>query len=57
MIQYPINVTPQDMAVDASQNIIVRYTFQGDYLSENIIRVYDYVSGELAYTTFISQSS
>lgn len=57
MIQYPINVTPQDMAVDASQNIIVRYTFQGDYLSKNIIRIYDYDSGELAYTTFISSSS
>lgn len=57
MIQYPINVTPQDMAVDASQNIIVRYSFQGDYLSKNIIRIYDYDSGELAYTTFISPSS
>ena len=57
MIQYPINVTPQDMAVDASQNIIVRYTFQGDYLSKNIIRIYNYDSGELAYTTFISPSS
>lgn len=57
MIQYPINVTPQDMAVDASQNIIVRYTFQGDYLSKNIIRIYDYDSGELAYTTFLSPSS
>jgi len=57
MIQYPINVTPQDMAVDASQNIIVRYTFQGDYLSKNIIRIYDYDSGVLAYTTFLSPSS
>jgi hypothetical protein len=51
MIQYPINVSPQNIAVDAAQNIIVEYTFQGDYLSKNLIRVYDYSSGELAYTT------
>jgi len=52
MIQYPINVSPQNIAVDAAQNIIVKYTFQGDYLSKNIIRIYDYDSDELAYTTF-----
>lgn len=57
MIQYPINVSPQNMAVDATQNIIVDYTFQGDRLSKNIIHVYDYATGELAYTRFLSQSA
>ena len=54
MIQYPINVTPQDQAVDATGNIIFSYTFQGDYQSERIIRIYDYDSDELVHQKFAS---
>ena len=44
------------MAVDATQNIIVDYTFQGDYLTNNIIHIYDYDTNELVYTRPILSS-
>ena len=47
MIQAPINVVPQNNAVDRNNNSHVQFTFKGDFCSGVWGRIYDYDTGEL----------
>jgi len=58
MIQYPVNIYPQDIAIDANAitqgAVPVSFTFNGDVLTDIILRFYNYNSGEIIKTVFYS---
>ena len=47
MIQTPINVEPQNMAIDTSGGAGVVFTFKGDFCSGVWGKIYDYDTGAL----------
>ena len=49
MIEYPINVQPQNIAIDATVHNPISFTFQGDRLAETWYRIYDYDTGALVW--------
>lgn len=51
MLQYPINVYPDNVAVDktsSSNDRDVHFTFKGDILKAYVVRFYDYKTGNVA---------
>lgn len=52
MIQYPINVVPQNKAYPISRISSVQFTFQGDYLYTCWLKVFDYDTKELVTSSF-----
>lgn len=48
MIQYPINVSPSNTAIDwdITGNRSIKFTFQGDWMNGCMVRFYDYDTGE-----------
>lgn len=52
MIQYPINVYPDNVALDkespVATDVQLRFTFKGDILMAYAVRIFDYDTGELA---------
>ena len=50
MIQYPVNVYPDNVTLDTSydgNDRNIHYTFKGDILRAYIVRIYDYNTGEV----------
>ena len=51
MVQYPVNVYPDNVTLDTSyagNDRDIHYTFKGDILKAYIVRIYDYNTGEVA---------
>ena len=51
MLQYPINVYPDNVAIDktsSSNDRDVHFTFKGDILKAYVVRFYDYKTGNVA---------
>lgn len=58
MIQYPINVSPQNRAIDATSGYNgIGFKFQGDFLSTCWLKVFDYETKELVVSSFSSQDA
>ena len=49
MLQYPINVKPENYAFDATTDYNISFTFNGDALWGVIVRVYDYDTSKKVY--------
>ena len=49
MLQYPINVYPQDTTIDPDNDLTndISFTFKGDFLKAYVIRFYDYNTNEV----------
>lgn len=55
MLQSPINVLPQNTAVDVSNTTWGSFTFKGDHLTDTIIRVIDYNTNSVVKESYSSQ--
>ena len=51
MLNYPINVKPQNRAIDMNDPNHITYVFQGDILSGVMYRVINYDTGEVEFET------
>lgn len=56
MIQNPINVTPQNQAIDMGDPNHIQFTFQGDYLAGVLYRITNYDTGEIEYNVIDQRS-
>lgn len=56
MIQYPTNVLPCNTTFDAKDLGFVSFIFNGDYMSDLYIRIYDYDTSQLVYTSWYTSN-
>lgn len=56
MLQYPINVNPQNRAIDASDTNWISYNFQGDFLSGVLYRITNYDTGSVEHESLVEEA-